>query len=213
MLMHVALQPTQRVEHRAKSVAGPLRRRVTVGEFGQLLQVRPNLRVFGFELGKRAPQRGNRRSPGCRCRTPVTGWPETPDAPPFRCARQFRTETLEPMADFAQSRLVVAVDRRDFARHEVQSQEFLPKPVVMRAFDVVAKLAQAHGVGIGRWAFRRAIQHGQHGNDGGRIEVLGAADLFQRLLATAAIINTQDSQTLAPGSAQREPVHRWSFQH
>lgn len=81
--------------------------------------------------------------------------------------------------------------RGDFARHKIETRQFLAQMIVMQPLDVIAQLRERQRVGIGLLRFRRTIQGGEHRHDRVRIEAFGCAGFGQRFLAAAAIVDAQ----------------------
>ncbi len=60
MLVHVLLQMREPIVERAHGVAGPIRRRVTVGQLLELSERGPGFLVLGFQLLKFLSKPGSR---------------------------------------------------------------------------------------------------------------------------------------------------------
>ncbi len=70
-----------------------------------------------------------------------------------------RTERGEYVTYFNETGLMLAVNRCDLPRQEIQTRQFLAEIVVVDALDVVTELGQAQQFWIGRRAFWRGTVH------------------------------------------------------
>ncbi len=191
VLMHVALQAGERVIHGPEGVAGPIRRRVTVGQFCEPLQRRAGLFVFLLELHERRLECGNRGGPVFGSGLQPADRRKHVLLFVLGVREELGLEGLEQAADLVQARFVIAMHGGHLARHEIQARQFLAQVGVMGALDVIARLGKRHGVRMSRCGLGDVVQCRQHGDHGRGVEALAAAGFGERFLAAAAVIDAQ----------------------
>lgn len=190
MLVGFLLQLGESIVERAEGITGPFGWRVAIGQLMETDERGSGLIVLRLQLVEGRFERG-RFSLGVVSGFQMADGGENLRFFFCRVGGHGGVERNENLANFSQSRLMVAMNGGDLAGHEIQAGQFFPQVVVMDLLDVITQGSEGHGVGVRRGSFGNAVEGGQHGDDCGGIETFGLADFRQRFLATTTVVDAE----------------------